>query len=194
MKNLILLIALLTISTTFVSCKEVTEAVEQAQSDGGQTNDLSAEGDNEGFDDDYGRAMQDNFGDNDFEEGQGGYNMYDNHGNNQFRLPPRRPSRYGQYQGLDNQYGMATDGSRIICNNHQGSQGGMQFETNPNTLVDNNGNQRMIGVHRDGTPIYGHLVSRNDDQVQLDQYGGRFSETDDFEDGIYHYVIKIYID
>ncbi len=194
MKKEMILIGMLSMSFTFVSCESVTEAIEQAQSSGAETGDNAAVEQEEGFDDDYGNAMQDNFDDYDFEEGDDRYNMYDNQGGQQFRLPPRRPRQYSQYQNLQNDYGMATDGSRIICNNHQGSQGGLQFETNPSNLVDQNGDRRMIGVHRDGTPIYGHLVSHNDQGPQVDQYGGRFSETEDFPSGVYHYVIKISID
>ncbi|OIQ16435.1 MAG: hypothetical protein BM556_14935 [Bacteriovorax sp. MedPE-SWde] len=189
MKTQFILLSLLSFS--LISCVDIPsaeEALESAQES--QERDQDQQGGQ------YGQAMQNNFGNNYFEEDDnyqmsmygGGYE------DERFRLPPRGPQSYGQYSNLGNQYGMATDGSRIICNRNSRGQTQFQFERSPQHFIQQNGNLRMIGVHRDGSPIYGHMINHYDEDPRLDNNGGRFAATEDFPGGIYHYVIKIYID
>lgn len=179
------------LSFSFVSCVEIPELEKEEESQ--EVEGMNGQGQSMNGGGAYGQTMQDNFQDHDFQENNNGYSMYNdqNYGQQQFNLPRQRPQQHGQYSNLGNQYGVATDGSRIDCN-HNGN-GKIQFANNPNYLVAQNGDRRMIGVHRDGSPIYGHMVGPYDESVALDNHGGRFAPTQDFPSGVYHYVIKISI-
>jgi hypothetical protein len=175
------------LSLTMVSC---TEEIEQAISENSQATDGQQEGQqgqygSQNYDQDYANAMENNFDGYQAQQGDNCYHMRDQYAQDDYRLPPRRPTQYTQSRN-GNQYGMAVDGSRIS----QG-QNGFQFETSPYQLVNDRGNGKMIGVHRDGAPIYAKYASPYEQPEQLDQNGGRYGKTQDFPSGIYHYVITL---
>jgi hypothetical protein len=112
--------------------------------------------------------------------------MLDDRYEEKYELPPRRPRKRGQTFS-NNQYGMATDGSKIDYSN------GWKFQTSPYELADDRRVNQIIGVHKDGAPIYAKYVDDADDIPELDQDGGRYTKTDEFPNGIYHYVITLNI-
>ena len=179
------------IGLSFVSCtQEIQDAIstQQENPQGQNQGEDFRGGQNFGqFDEDYARAMNDNFGDYQMERDGDCFKMYDQNYQSRFELPQRRPTSRGQMVN-NNPYGMGVDGSRISYGNS-----GWQFETSPYELARRTGGDRIIGVHRDGAPIYARYVGDYDQTPQLDQHGGRYAPTQDFPNGIYHYVITLNI-
>jgi len=184
------------LSSGLVSCKSISDLAEEAAA--GEIEELSQgegagpEGQpgQEDYDYDYARSMNDNFSDYQVEEGHQCFHMQGNTQQTNYQLPMQRPRGHGQTFG-SNQFGRAVDGSQIIYN--QNAQNKWQFQTNPYILIQRQGNGRMIGMHRNGAPIYGLMISNYEQAPNVDQYGGRYSPTPDFPNGIYHYLITIRI-
>lgn len=187
----LLIIGLLSFS--LVSCtQEVTDALAEnqptdQQGQGQEQGQGPGQGPGQGqgpgdFDQQYASTMQDNFQGYQMEEGDDCFHMYDDQNQSEYRLPPRRPKKKGSEVS---QNGMAVDGSKI-----NKGQSGWEFDTPPDELVSNRGNGRIIGVHGDGAPIYGKYAN-SDDQDDLDENGGKYGPTQDFPEGIYHYVVTI---
>lgn len=186
-KKLTNTLMIMCLSTGFISC---TESIEEAIQNANQEQQFDEQGPGGyggqgpgGYDQDYAYGMENRFGGYQMEEGNDCYHMMDNNYNSQFRLPPHRPTGHSQYQSY-NSYGMAVDGSRIYQD-----QGGLHFDTPPYYLVNWRNNGNMVGIHRNGAPIYARYS--NDPYVPVDNNGGRYAPTEDFPNGIYHYVITI---
>ena len=177
------------LALNMVSCTEElkeaiseNEAPQEGQQQGGPPGGGQGQ---EGYDPEYARAMENNFDGYQAQQGENCYHLQDQYAQDNYNLPARRPMQHDQ-NSYSNQYGMAVDGSRI-----QRNQSGFQFDTSPNQLVNDRGADRMIGVHRNGVPIYARYASPYEREDELDQNGGRYGATKDFPRGVYHYVITL---
>jgi hypothetical protein len=171
------------------SCVDLQEAANEAAAEAGAQGGQEFAEAQEGYDWDYASNMNNNFSNYDMQEGNNCFHMQQ--GGMQQQLPMHKPRHHIQTFG-QNQYGMAVDGSQIRYN--QGQSQMWQFQTPPSYLIAQRGHGAMIGMHRNGAPIYGYYESPYEQAPQTDQYGGRYGATEDFPNGIYHYVITINID
>lgn len=83
---------------------------------------------------------------------------------------------------------MSVDGGQVSQN-----QNGWQFQTSPYDLYNQRGPDNMIGVARDGAPIYARYNTPYSSNNDLDSHDGKYGATGDFPEGIYHYVITLNI-
>ena len=185
------LLILGTLAANFTSCVDLQEMVSEAKENASEEIEQGAAefAQEQNYDWDYASNMNDNFSEYEMQEEHDCFRM--KQGSQQRQLPMMRPRQHVQTFG-QNQYGMAVDGTQIRYN--QESNQRWAFQTNPANLISNQGNGRIIGIHKNGAPIYGYYDSPYSDTPNTDQYGGRYAPTEDFPDGIYHYVITINID
>lgn len=183
------LLAISALVLNFTSCVDLASLTAEAEENAEQESSEYAQAQEENYDWDYASNMNSSFSDYDMQEDHNCFRMQQ--GSQQRQLPMRRPRQHVQTFG-QNQYGMAVDGSQIRYT--QNSAQRWAFQTNPANLIANQGNGRIIGVHKNGAPIYGYYNSPYSSAPTTDQYGGRFDSTDEFPDGIYHYVITINLD
>jgi hypothetical protein len=171
------LVLLIIMAFNFTSCtEELAEAVKQGEEQ--ESEQLS--GENGRYDEEYAQTMEDQF-ESDVEVENDCFHMKDRDYRTKFKLPHKRPRHSGAYQ--DNSNGMGIDGSKI-----EKSDSKWKFQTSPYTLASQS-KGRMIGVHKDGSPIYVNYT--DEDKVNLDSNGGTYGKTNDFPEGIYYYVITL---